>query len=260
MVEYVKSLPSTDWTKSMNQLLKQIDDLNQQIDSLRPLKDIEVKQLKEYYRIGLVYSSNALEGNTLTETETKVVIEDGLTVAGKPVRDCLEALGSNDTFDFMYKIKSKQKISEKNILKLHHLFYHRIDDEHAGKYRDVNVVVTGTDFKFPGPHQIPGLMKEMVSEIPVIEQNNHPVVAAAKVHSELVKIHPFVDGNGRVARILLNLILIKNNLPVTIIPPIKRVEYIDACRKSNKGNDYPFIELIAAMQIEALKDYLRMFK
>lgn len=243
----------------MNQLLKQVDDLKQQIDSLRPLEDIELKQLKEYYRIGLVYSSNAIEGNTLTETETKVVIEDGLTVAGKPVRDCLEALGSSDTFDFMYQIKNSPEISEKNILQIHHLFYHRIDDGHAGKYRDVSVLVTGTDFKFPGPNQIPGLMKEMVSAIPVIENNDHTVVAAAKVHSNLVKIHPFVDGNGRVARILLNLILIKNNLPVTIIPPIKRVEYIDACRKSNKGNEGPFIELIAEMQIEALKDYLRMF-
>jgi cell filamentation protein, protein adenylyltransferase len=243
----------------MNDLLNEIDKLKRQIDDMRPLKKLELKQLKEYYRIGLVYSSNALEGNTLTETETKVVIEDGLTVGGKPMRDCLEALGSCDTFNFMYQIKNNPVISEADILQLHHLFYHRIDDDNAGRYRDMNVVVSGTDFKFPDPGEVPVMMRTMVENIPAMEHADHPVIAAATLHSDFVRIHPFVDGNGRVARILLNLVLLKNNYPITIIPPIRRIEYIDASRKSNKGNNTSFIKLVAEMQLEALKEYLRMF-
>jgi len=108
-----------------------------------------LKPLKEYYRIGFTYSSNAIEGHTLTETETKVVLEDGLTIAGKPLRDHYEASGHSEAYDLIYSLSRKKTITEKDILNIHKLFYYRIDQESAGQYRKIPVVITGTTYVPP---------------------------------------------------------------------------------------------------------------
>jgi len=242
----------------MKELLNKIDELKKQIDNFRPLKKSEIIQLKQFYQIGLTYSSNALEGNSLTETETKIVVEDGLTIGGKPLKDIFEAQGHSDAFNFMYSLIDNNKITENDILKLHHLFYYRIDEENAGEYRKVKVFVSGTNYKFPEPDDVPALMKKFVNELSEINEGVHPVEFAANAHKNFVEIHPFIDGNGRAARLLMNLILLKHGFPVTIIPPIRRLDYINALNESNKGIDEPFFKFISEMVYESLKEYIRL--
>ncbi|MFQ5456546.1 MAG: hypothetical protein ACE5EA_10175, partial [Nitrospirota bacterium] len=111
----------------MADIFAEIDRLQEEINSFRPLSKNVLKQLKEYYRIGLTYTTNALEGNSLTETETKVILEDGITIGGKPIKDYYEALGHSDAYDFIYKLANKEDLTEVNIKILHKLFYYRID-------------------------------------------------------------------------------------------------------------------------------------
>lgn len=241
--------------------IKEADALKQELDTYRPLKPEVAKQLKEYYKIGLTYTSNAIEGNSLTESETKVVIEDGLTIGGKPLKDHLEALGHAQAYDFLFEIVQKSKeISEADILKFHQLFFEKIDEEKAGKYRQVKVFVSGTDFLFPSPAQVPILMKEFVAQISNKKTALHPIEFAAWLHQRLVDIHPFVDGNGRVARLLMNLALLQAGYVVTIVPPIVRADYIELVRSAQKGSPQPFADFISNMVWESLKEYLRLIK
>jgi Fic family protein len=221
----------------------------------------QVKQLKEYYRIGLTYSSNALEGNTLTEVETKVVIENGITIGGKPIKDHLEALGHSKAFDYMYDILSNGHILEVNIKKLHKLFYSTIDSTTAGKYRTVQVYISGTEYLPPKHSIVPKLMKNFIAEIPLKKESLHPVDFSSWLHLEFVTIHPFVDGNGRCARLLTNLALMSEAYPIIIIPPILRKDYLESIMTSqNKGNKEPFYNFMAEIVIESLKDYKRLLR
>jgi len=233
------------------------DTLQERIRTHRPLDSYEVRQLKEYYRIGLTYTSNALEGNSLTESETKVVLEDGITIGGKPLKDHFEAVGHSEAFDLLYKLAEGQYISEDDLLGLHRLFYYRIDAETAGKYRERNVIITGTDFIPPAPAAVPTAMAEFLSNLTSLRTLN-PVEYAAMLHLQLVNIHPFIDGNGRTARLLMNLALLQAGYPITIIPPIIRSDYIAALRDSNNGDNQPFINFISCCVWESQKEYLRL--
>src|ERR1700719_2059106 len=132
-------------------VFKEIDSLRDEINSYRPLSPELAKQLKEYYKIGLTYSSNALEGNTLTESETKIVLEEGITISGKPLKDHLEAVGHAEAYDFLYTLVDDKTVQEKEIQKLHQLFYFRIDEKQAGKYRSTKAVITGSKYPLPKP-------------------------------------------------------------------------------------------------------------
>lgn len=235
------------------------DKLQEKIRAHRPLDAYEMKQLKEYFRIGLTYTSNALEGNSLTETETKVVLEDGITIGGKPLKDHFEAVGHSEAFDLLYRLAEHQDITEDGILALHRLFYYRIDSQSAGKYRERNVIITGTDFNPPAPADVPPAMQEFLRKLPSLRQL-HVVEYAAMLHLNLVTIHPFIDGSGRAARLLMNLALLQAGYPITIIPPIIRADYISALRESNKGDDRPFINFISCCAWESQKEYLRLLE
>ena len=240
--------------------IKEIDGLKKEIDKHRPLSQKALEQLKGYYRVGLTYSSNALEGNSLTETETKVVIEDGITIGGKPLNDHYEAMGHSEAFTLLYKLAKKKTITEKDILDLHHLFYYRIDETRAGKYRKEKVIITGSSFVPPHPSKIVGMMKKFIAAIPKYRKKCHPVEFAALLHKELVTIHPFTDGNGRTARLLMNLALLQTGYTITIIPPVVRSEYINAIKKAQTGakDNHPFINFISSMVYESMKDYKRL--
>ena len=236
-----------------------IDKLKAEIDQYRPLDKNTLKQLKEYFKIGLTYSSNAIEGNSLTLTETKIVLEDGITIGGKPLKDHFEAVGHAEAYDFLYKLAKNREITEKDILKLHHLFYKHIDEKKAGKYRKTKVIITGTEFLPPSPEDIPHLMKEFCNKIPKMRKKYHPVEFAALLHKELVTIHPFVDGNVRTARLLMNLALLQDEYVITVIPPVMRNDYIFTLQEAQlKGNNQPFINFISEMVYESEKDYLRL--
>jgi Fic family protein len=236
------------------------DQLREEISQHRPLKGQALKQLRDYFRIGLTWASNALEGNSLTETETKVVIEDGLTIGGKPLKDHYEAIGHAEAFDYLDKLARRTAVTERDILKLHKLFYYRVDATNAGHYRKQNVIVTGTDFVFPAPSELKGLMAVFASEISMLREKTHPIEFAALLHTRLVTIHPFVDGNGRTARLLMNLALLQAGYPVTIIPPVLRSEYLTTVKESNRGNVAPFVDLLSNMVWESQRDYLRLLR
>lgn len=246
-------------------LLTQIDQYTKLIHDYRPLTKNEIKALDAYFRIVVTYSSNALEGNSLTLSETKILLEDGITVGGKPIRDCYEATGHAKAYDYMLTLARSDRfeLTEDTILRLHHLFCHAIDEEQAGQYRTEQVFITGTTYVPPVAAEVPGLMQEFLSEFAEKRKTLHPVQLAAYAHRRLVDIHPFQDGNGRTARLLMNLILINAGYCVVSIPPILRHEYIAALQQAQREHapdDGPFIKLIAECELEVQKDYCRMFR
>ena len=240
--------------------LSDIERLKKEIDQQRPLTKHQLQQLKAYYKIGLTYASNAIEGNTLDLSETKLVIEEGLAIGGKPFRDHLEALGHAQAFDWVYSQGRRKTLSEICIKKIHHLFYVRIDEATAGNYRNVGVYLTGSRFKLPKPKEIPPLMKTFINEANKIQKSNHPVVAAAFIHLRFVQIHPFVDGNGRVARLIMNFILLKKGYPIVVIPPSLRLDYIRSLEEGWQNGGKAFVDFIATVVFEALKDFKRLLK
>ena len=240
--------------------IHEIDNLKKEIDQYQPFPPTILPMLKEYFRIGLTYSSNALEGNTLTETETKVILEDGLTIGGKTLKEHFEVIGHSKAYDFMMSLAQNNGFTEADICRLHYLFYYLIDEENAGKYRQVPIFVTGTDFEFASPLEIPLLMEKLFQEIPQYKNTYHPVHYSALIHAKLVTIHPFIDGNGRTARLLMNLVLLQSGYVITIIPPIMRSAYITTIRQANKGNMTPFLEFISEMVYESSKEYLRLIR
>ena len=240
----------------MNDLFARVDANKQKIDMYRPMREPLLSELRAYYRIGLTWSSNALEGNSLTESETKVVLEDGLTVAGKPLRDHYEAVGHAQAYDTMWTLLDPRvALTEADILSLHRLFYSRINEAQAGVYRDTRVFITGSRFVPPAPDKVPSLMAEFVSWLNIATL--HPVEWAAQAHLRFVFIHPFIDGNGRVARLLMNLCLLRHGYTLVIVPPILRSEYIRLLEKAHT-DEKPFVDFIAERVLETQKDILRM--
>lgn len=242
----------------MKNLLNEIDRLQEEINRVRPIDGESLKQIKEYYRIGLTYSSNALEGNSLTESETKIVLEEGITIGGKPLKHHYEASGHSDAFDFMFSLSGKKEITVSDVLKIHRLFYDRIDRENAGKYRNVKAYITGSKYPLPLPKDIKYLMNQWEMKTAENRKLKHPVETAAIAHKDFVFIHPFIDGNGRAGRLIMNLILLQEGYNIAVIPPVLRVEYLTALEKAYE-DDEDFVKFIGSGVKETQKDYLRLF-
>jgi Fic family protein len=235
------------------------------IERNRPLDSEQLTELDNYFRIGFTYSSNSLEGNTLTITETKILLEDGITVGGKPIKDYYEASGHAQAYDYMLTMARTNNfvITEEVIKRLHFLFYHKLDQEEAGQYRKIHVFISGAEYLPPSPEEIPHLMEQFIRQMQISNKLMHPIEFAAICHKRLVDIHPFKDGNGRTARLLMNLILINAGYGITSIPPVLRNEYINALiisqRETNPDID-TFIEFIAECVIETQRDYCRLLR
>lgn len=238
---------------------KKADENNRLLSAYRPLPPETLKSLREYYRVGLTYTSNALEGNSLTESETKVVIEDGLTIEGKPLRDHYEAVGHAKAYDYVYQITEKEGLAEEDILNLHRLFYQQIDAEKAGHYRNVKVYISGSRYAVAAVSKIPTEMQKLVKWYNANEKNLHPIELAATLHQRFVFIHPFVDGNGRVARLLMNLALLRNGFTIAIIPAILRHEYIYSLETAHTRPEV-FTDFIADRVIATQLDLLRLMR
>lgn len=245
---------------SNQSILSKIDAIKIEVDKHRPFSPHMQQQLKDYFRIELTYTSNALEGNSMTATETKIVIEEGITIGGKTLKEHHEALGHSDAYSLMLDLATKGTITEQNILELHKFFYTRIDSSNAGIYRQQPVIISGTNTELPSPCKVPALMKNFVSKISSLHEEYHPVEYAALLHLNLVQIHPFIDGNGRTARLLMNLSLLQSGYFIAIIPPILRHDYHASIRTCKGSDPSPFIYFIAQAVYESGKDYLRMVK
>lgn len=245
-------------------LFQKIDRYAEVIRTHRPLSEAEIRELDAYYKIGMTYSSNALEGNSLTLSETKVLLEDGITVGGKPIRDCYEATGHAKAYDYMLSIarSGDLAVTEDAIRRLHFLFYNGIDPDAAGQYRTGQVFITGTEYVPPAAEDVPACMAALIKELPGKRAALHPVEFAAYAHRRLEDIHPFQDGNGRTARLLMNLLLINQGYCVVSIPPILRHEYntaLQQAQRTQNPTDEAFVKLIAECEMEAQRDYCRMF-
>lgn len=242
-----------------NALFTQIDQLQEEINARRPLDNHTLQSIKEYFRIGLTYTSNALEGNSLTESETKIVLEEGITIGGKRLVDHLEAIGHSDAYNYIYTCLNSNTISEDTIKTLHQLFFYRINNAYAGVYRDVQAYITGSKYPLPSPDEVAALMHAYSEELNTLRAQLHPIEFVALAHKKLVFIHPFIDGNGRVARLFMNLLLMQAGYTIAIIPPIVRSDYIRCLEKAHT-DDTDFIIFIASMVKETQRDYLRIFK
>ena len=216
----------------MDDLLKQLTEKKQKLDSFRPLPSALVTNLEDWFKIELTYTSNAIEGNTLTRKETALVVEKGLTVRGKTLTEHLEAINHAQAIDFIKAlVKAKRKkISERVVLDIHALILKKIDDDDAGRYRSVAVRIQGADIVLPNPIKVPELMSEFFRWLHGAN-TDHCVKIAADAHFKLVSIHPFADGNGRTARIFMNLLLMQNGYPPALIRNNDRDFYIDSVEK-----------------------------
>ena len=238
-------------------IYERIDANKKVIDIVRPFEGDMLDQIKAYYRIGLTWTSNALEGNSLTEVETKVLLEDGLTVGGKPLRDTFEALGHAEAYDFMFTLLRNRVISESDALTMHRMFYKGIDAEYAGRYRDKKVFITGSKYPLCEVSKIAGEMKKLFAWANTERDAWHPVEFAAQLHKRFVFIHPFIDGNGRLSRLLMNTALIQDGYMMAVIPPVLRHEYISLLERAHM-DDRPFMDFIANRVLETEKDIMRL--
>lgn len=230
-----------------------------ELDNYRPLPYELVNNLDNWFRVELTYTSNAIEGNTLTRHETAVVIEKGLTVGGKSLKEHLEATNHAKALDFVHSVINKNisQVTSKDILTIHELILKGIDDNNAGQYRNVSVRISGSAVVMPNPRKVPDLMDEFQRWL-TSQHDLHPVAFATEAHYRLVTIHPFVDGNGRTARLLMNLLLMVNGYPPAIIRKRDRLAYIGSLEKAQLGGSKVDYEvLIAKAADRSLDIYLK---
>lgn len=241
------------------EILNKIDLFQKEINALRPMEGEMLGQIQDYYRVGLAWTSNALEGNSLTESETKVLLEDGLTVGGKPLRDVFEAVDHAKAYDYMFSVLRERSIHEQAVLKMHGLFYQNIEPEYAGRYRDARVLITGSQYPVAAPETIQKEMDGLFAWAQRERDAYHPVEFAAQLHKRFVFIHPFKDGNGRVARLLMNLALLQDGYLPAVVPPILRGDYVSLLELAHR-DDRDFMEFIAEREFESQKEMLRLFR
>lgn len=229
------------------------------LDKQRPLPPDLVRNLEKWFLVELTYTSNALEGNTLSRKETAVVVEKGLTVGGKTLVEHLEATNHANALKNAIRLSqtptSELKLSD--VLQIHETVLRGIDDKNAGHFRTIPVRISGSPVILPDPIKVPDLMKDFLEWI-VSNGKLHPVELATEAHYQLVTIHPFVDGNGRTARLLMNLILMQNGYPPAIIRTRDRLKYIGGLEKAQLGGSKDgYNKVIADAVDRSLDIYLK---
>lgn len=234
----------------------ELDNLKEKLDSYRPLDNAILENLHEDLVLQWTYNSNAIEGNTLTLKETKVALE-GITVGGKSLREHFEAINHKEAIYYVEElVKESSPLTQFQIKSLHQLILKNIDDKNAGIYRTSNVTIAGAGHV---PSDFTLVQQEMDAFVDWYNgsaQNMHPIERAARVHCDFVKIHPFVDGNGRASRLLMNLELMKCGFPATVLSVARRLEYYQALDNAHTRNDYTdFIKLIAEIVEDSFNPY-----
>jgi len=238
-------------------LLQSIEGKKRELDRNRPLNPSIVRKLEEEFTLAWTYNSNAIEGNTLTLQETEIVINSGITIGGKTVNEHFEAINHKKGIDYLkLVIEKKERITEQVIRNLHSLILNSIDDAEAGNYRKQNVRIVGANHLPPQSIKVPRLMSEFFEWLNENEYNRNIAELAADVHYKLVMIHPFIDGNGRVSRLLMNLLLMKHGYPPAIILKVDRKRYYRVLNEANLGKPEPFNDFIGRSIERSLIIYL----
>ena len=227
------------------------------------LSSIVLYRIRKFFRIKSIYHSNAIEGNKLNVGETRTVVESGLTITGVPLKDQAEARNLSQALDYFEEIASNadKPITETDIRQIHTLVLRGISDQ-AGKYRTTSVAISGSEYKPTAPESIRAEMSEFASWLATVSvppqgkfASVSGLLASAVAHTWFVTIHPFIDGNGRVSRLLLNLLLMRYGFPIAIISKEDRFRYYDALEQSQATDLTPFIVLLAECIEESLEEY-----
>lgn len=217
-----------------------------------------LESLQRWFRIEHIYHSNAIEGNSLTLQETKLVVEDGLTVGGKPLRDHAEAVGVAHAVDYVRQLASGQeRLVERHVKEIHNIVFRGVLPEEAGRYRRVPVRITGTQYLPPEPLRLTGLMQTFGRWLEEEEPEKPVIRAAAIAHDGLAAIHPFLDGNGRAARLVANLLLMRGHYPITVLRVEDRLRYYQALEASHSGDLDPMVALTLDGVSASLGEYER---
>jgi len=244
-----------------SKILQLLDKKLIKLNKLRPLSPALLKKLKDQFSVDMTYNSNAIEGNTLTLKETYWVIQEGLTVKGKSMHDHLEAKNHKEALDYLYDLidnNTNETISEFLIRNLHALVIQNINKDIAGKYRDKDVFITGTDHTPPSALDVEFKMTELINWAKENYKKMNTVEFSAIFHHKLVHIHPFEDGNGRTARLIMNVFLMKAGYPLVVIQKNDRQRYYRVLQFADKGDYKPLIKFVAQSTLRSLNIYLDM--
>lgn len=250
---------------TIHTLLQECDALKSRLSELRPLPVEALKKIEEAFAIEYTYESNRIEGNTLTLQETELVVNEGVTIAGKSMREHLEAINHAEAIDYIKDFaRHGMEISERTIKEIHALVLHGIDRENAGRYRTVPVVILGSTHTPPQPYLIAPQMEAFMLRFAEMEaQGVHPVLIAAYLHDELVRIHPFIDGNGRTSRLLMNLYLLQNGYTLVNLKGSNeaKIGYYKALEASHvEQRPDAFQRLVTEAEIASLQRYLSLLE
>ncbi len=247
---------------SQPEILKRLDQKLELLAMARPLSATLVEKLREQFSLEFTYNSNGIEGNKLTLKETILVVKEGMTVKGRPFKDHIEAKNHQEAINYLFEIidtDKKQTISESFIRSLQQIIIRNLDMASSG-YRQGNVMITGSKHTPPEAYEIPQLMKDFINWCKKEIKNKHPVEFAALAHHRLVHIHPFEDGNGRTARLFMNLTLMHAGYPLVIILKNDRAKYYRALEKADNGKMEDIIKFIAQAVERSLNIYLKAIK
>ena len=251
--------------EALTKLLSQLDEKREELNRRRPLSPAEAARLREYLDVEWTYNSNAIEGSTLTRQETLVVLKHGLTVGGRSLVEHLEAINHQHAIAYVEQLATQPKaVTEDDIKAIHRLVLRTIDDDHAGVYRRQQVFIAGSAYLPPPAKAVPGRMAEFAEWLARtgdafrqdVPDALHPVERSAHAHFWLVDIHPFVDGNGRAARLLMNLLLLKAGYPIAIIRNEDRVAYYTALEEGHEGRLESFLLLVTEAVDRTLEIFL----
>lgn len=240
---------------------KRIDELSTELRNMRPLNKAEVKRLRDEFIIENTYNSNAIEGNTLTLRETALILQEGITIAEKPIKEHLEAIGYRDAFDYIITLAQDNCPLTEKIIKDIHALVLMNDAQNKGVYRSVPVTIIGALHTPPQPYLIQSEMEKLMADYGGLIKANHIIEAAAKLHLRFESIHPFIDGNGRTGRLILNLELIKAGLlPINIKFTDRRKYYDCFDAYDTNSNSDNMTQLIMQYETEELERYISILR
>lgn len=256
-IRYVTKSTSNTISKTLESILAQIDVLKAKLDTFRQYDSYRISQALE---LEYTFESNRIEGNTMTLRETDLVINEGLTISGKSMREHLEAINHQEAIAYIKDLMNKNtSLAEREVLSIHNLILRGIHPENAGRYRKVQVMIKGSVHMPPQPFLVAKEMEDYFIWHETNKKKLHPIVLAAEMHERLVTIHPFIDGNGRTSRLVMNLILLQHGY---VIANIKgdydsRMNYYQALETAQtQNNKEEFIHFVAQIERESLERYL----
>jgi Fic family protein len=243
-------------------IFDRVDKLKDKLSSLRPLNNGELKRLRDEFNIENTYNSNAIEGSTLTLQETALILQDDITIAQKPLRLHLDAIGHRDAFDYVVSITDSSEVLTEWVIREIHSLVLMADSENKGVYRRVPVIIQGAKHTPPQPYLVAPQMEQLLADYKTIKQQNHIIEAIAEFHLRFEGVHPFIDGNGRTGRLIINFELLKAGLLPVNIKFTDRKRYYDCFNSyyENGKNPHALAELISEYEAQELEKYIKIIE